>query len=234
MSAAPQDDVGRTGAPLPEAGARPHLLQAVSAEVAQCRPAARAEARIGPNALIQVAETLRSRIGEGPAMLLFVGAGLGHRFVETPAEMVPEAEAIRLHAHLRSALGAKEAEAVAAEAGRRTADYLLANRIPRPAQRMLKLLPARLSARLLMQAIGGHAWTFAGSGRFAWQPGRPIRFQIADSPLSRDLRAEAPVCAYYAATFQRLFRVLVAPDAYALETGCRATGAETCRFEVRY
>jgi divinyl protochlorophyllide a 8-vinyl-reductase len=235
---------------LPEAEARSldlaaRLAEETAAEGACCSAAAvgteaaaietaATEARIGPNALIQVAEALTADLGEGAARLHFAGAGLAHRFAAPPSEMVPEGEAIRLHAHLHAALGA-EAHHVAREAGRRTADYLLANRIPKPAQAVLKILPARLSARLLLAAIGKHAWTFAGSGRFAATPGRPVRFEIAACPLCREIAATpAPVCDYYAATFERLFRVLVAGNAVARETHCQAAGAEACRFEVRY
>jgi divinyl protochlorophyllide a 8-vinyl-reductase len=221
---------------LPEAAPAPR--ETLSETGAYCAPvpAARPAATIGPNALIQAAEALGAEMGAGPAMLLFVGAGLGHRFVEPPADMVPEGEAIALHAHLRASLGSAAAERVAADAGRRTADYLLAHRIPRTAQAVLKRLPARLAARLLLKAIGGHAWTFAGSGRFSYSVPRrgPLtRFEIADSPLCRGQRAERPLCGYYAATFQRLFRVLVHPNAVVTETACGGQGAPACRFLVR-
>jgi divinyl protochlorophyllide a 8-vinyl-reductase len=44
--------------------------------------------------------------------------------------------------------------------------------------------------------------------------------------------AEAPVCDYFAATFERLFRALVHADARVREVECAATGAPACVFEV--
>ncbi len=242
MSAHPRPDPeART---LPPAGPRPAARTAVrggllaelagEGEAAGAHCSAAAVARIGPNALIQTAAALREVYGARHAAALFEAAGLTHRLAVLPEAMVPEAEVIRLHVCLRTALGPQQTRAVTREAGRRTADYLLANRIPRPAQALLKLLPARASAGLLMRAVGRHAWTFAGSGSFRYRNGRPTRLEIADCPLCREIRSAAPVCDYYAATFERLFRVLVARDAYAVETACQAAGAAACRFELRY
>ena len=123
-------------------------------------------------------------------------------------------------------------------AGLRTADYLLANRIPRQAQRVLKLLPRRLAAFVLLKAIGSHAWTFAGSGRFSWRfpwrRRRVLTLTFADCALCRADHAAGPCCQYYAATFERLFRVLINADTVVRETACTATGAAACVFEVRF
>lgn len=62
--------------------------------------------------------------------------------------------------------------------GRLTASYLLANRIPKPAQIVLGLLPARIGLKLLLKAIGGHAWTFAGVGTFSDRFGRLLTLAI--------------------------------------------------------
>jgi divinyl protochlorophyllide a 8-vinyl-reductase len=43
-----------------------------------------------------------------------------------------------------------------------------------------------------------------------------------------------PACDYYAATFERLFTVLVHPDAKVVETDCMGRGASACRFEIRW
>ena len=148
--------------------------------------------------------------------------------------MVPEEEVTVLHRHLRGDLGPGRAASVSWIAGQKTADYLLANRIPKPVQRLLKLLPARLAAFILLKAIGAHAWTFAGTSRFSWAMGRPITLSFEDCPLCRWDRAASPCCSYYAATFERLFRELISADAAVTETECIATGGEACRFEVRY
>lgn len=148
--------------------------------------------------------------------------------------MVPEAEVTALHRALRDVLGETQADSIAREAGRRTARYLLAHRIPRPLQWMLRLLPARLSARILVAAISRHAWTFAGGGTFRQVSARPMRLEIAGGPIARAGAADHPVCGYYAATFETLFRALVSADTVVEEAACEAMGDPACVFELRW
>jgi divinyl protochlorophyllide a 8-vinyl-reductase len=193
-----------------------------------------AAARIGPNAVTRLAEALVAVRGAGAARPVFERAGLAHRLSEPPERMVDEGEVIALHAALRESLPPDEAASIAWDAGRRTADYLLAHRIPTPMRVLLPRLPARLAAWILLSAIGRHAWTFAGSGRFVVLPGWPVRFSIAGGPLARGLCADAPACGYYAATFEGLFRALVHPATRVAETECEACGAPACVFEARW
>jgi divinyl protochlorophyllide a 8-vinyl-reductase len=186
--------------------------------------------RIGPNAVTRLAEAL----GPELARAVFGAAGLAHRLVDPPGRMVPEAEVIALHRALRHLLGGAEAEDVAREAGRLTARYLLGHRIPKPLQMLLRLLPAGVAARVLVGAIGRHAWTFAGSGRFRAIPGRPMRLEIEGGPIPRAGVADHPVCGFYAATFETLFRDLVSPRTRVEETACEAMGATACVFELRW
>ena len=195
----------------------------------------RAEAgRIGPNAVIRLAEALDAVEGKAVTMRVFTAAGHGVYALVPPEAMVPEGDVTALHRRLRQDLGPLRAESVSWIAGHRTADYLLANRIPKPVQRLLKLLPDRLSAFILLKAIGAHAWTFAGTSRFSWRSGRPVTLSFEDCPLCRAAHAERPCCPYYAATFERLFRELINADAQVAETECIATGAPACRFEIRF
>jgi len=120
------------------------------------------------------------------------------------------------------------------EAGLRTGEYLLAHRIPRFAQASLRIFPAALAARALIGAIGGHAWTFTGSGTFRAVPGHPLIVEIVDCPLAAGQSSEAPVCEMYVGVFQLLFEVLVSPSARAVETQCCAMGAPACRFEMSW
>jgi divinyl protochlorophyllide a 8-vinyl-reductase len=193
-----------------------------------------AAGRIGPNAITRVAEALRRTGGENLERRVFHAARLGGYLGRHPEKMVDEAEVTRLHRALRATLGADRAREVSRDAGYATGDYLLAHRIPRLVQAMLKLAPAPLAAHVLMGAIGRHAWTFAGSGAFAWTPGRPVRFEICGNPICRGAVSDEPVCDYYAATFERLFRTLVHPCAEVVETECEALGADACRFEIRW
>jgi len=192
--------------------------------------------RIGPNAITRVAEVLRERLGADALARLFGLAGLAGlaAYVDQPPQaMVDEAEVTQLHAVLRASLGAAAAARVAREAGTRTGDYLLAHRIPKPVQALLKVMLAPLAARVLLGAITRHAWTFAGSGAFTAVPGRPVKLTIRDNPMCRGLTSDVPACDFYAATFERLFRVLVHPRATVVETACEACGDDACRFELR-
>lgn len=193
-----------------------------------------AAARIGPNAVTRLAEALVAASGHAGADAVFGRAGLAHRLATPPESMVEETEVTALHAALRATLAQATADAVAADAGRRTADYLLARRIPRAMRAVLPRLPAPLSARILLTAIGRHAWTFAGSGRFAVRRGMPTRFEITDNPMARGLATDRPACAYCAATFEGLFRELVHPATQVTETACEAMGSPSCLFEARW
>ena len=190
--------------------------------------------RIGPNAITRVAEVLRERLGEAAARRLFGRAGLLPYLTQPPQAMVDEAEVTRLRQVLREGLGPTQSRQVAREAGTRTALYLLAHRIPRPAQAVLKRLPPALAARALLSAIGGHSWTFAGSGSFKSQAGHPVVLSITHNPMCRGATLVEPGCDFYAATFEHLFRVLVHPSATVVETHCEACGEPMCRFEVRW
>ncbi len=190
--------------------------------------------RIGPNAITQVAEALERRAGHPLTSALFARAGLAAHLERPPTTMVDESDACRLHGLLRSELGDRAGAAVAREAGSATADYLLAHRIPTLFQRLLTRMPAALASRLLLVAISRHAWTFAGSGRFDARSGTPVLLTIRGNALCRGQQSDHPVCDYYAATFERLFRVLVHRDTRVTEIGCEACGDDACRFELRW
>ncbi len=190
--------------------------------------------RIGPNAITRMAEALEARFGTDRTARIFAEAGLAAHLLAAPGRMVPEAEVTALHRATRASLGEAEADAASREAGRLTALYLLAHRIPRPVQWLLRLLPPWPAARLLLRAIGAHAWTFAGSGRFRVLPGRPLRLEIAGGPIARAGQSATPVCGYYAATFETLFRALVSRRAAVTEAACEARGDPACVFEIRW
>ena len=188
-----------------------------------------AAARIGPNAILQLVPVLDDALGAERRAELLAAAGI----TELPdgTRMIDEAPVARLHQTLRRTVP-DEALSLSRQAGSGTGDYILANRIPRLAQRLLRILPARLGARVLANAIARHAWTFAGSGRFRVVSQRPLVFEIADNPVVRGERAPAPVCAWHAAVFERLYRELVDDRYRAKETACGAAGADACRFEL--
>ena len=165
---------------------------------------------------------------------VFRAATLDHYLASPPAEMVGEDEVLSLHRALHAQVGGARARSIGWVAGQRTGDYLLANRIPRFVQRLLKVLPARLAARVLVAAIKRNAWTFVGTGTFSAPAGNPLVLEVTESPLCRGVRQDEPACDFYAGTFERLFSRLVHPQSRVVETACAAQGAPSCRFEVRW
>ncbi|UZE49510.1 bacteriochlorophyll 4-vinyl reductase [Rhodopseudomonas sp. P2A-2r] len=190
--------------------------------------------RIGPNAITRVAEALGAIDGAGAVRRVFETAGLTDYLAAAPADMVDERHVTRLHLALRGDLGGARARTVGWIAGQRTADYLLAHRIPQLAQRLLRALPAPAASRLLARAIAGNAWTFAGTGSFAARHGRPTTFTIANCPICRGQDATSPYCDFYAATFERLYGRLVHAGARVVETDCQAMGARACVFTIAW
>lgn len=192
------------------------------------------QGRVGPNAVIRVGEALRWRHGEATAHAVFARAGLEAYLAQPPGAMVPEREVARLHAALFAELGEVEGRIICREAGRRTGQYLLAHRIPKPAQALMRLLPAPLAARLLLAAITRHAWTFAGSGHFQVLWGSPIRLVITGGELPAAVRSPEPACDFFTQTFETIFKVLVSPSAHVVERECQGSGDQACVFELTW
>jgi divinyl protochlorophyllide a 8-vinyl-reductase len=188
--------------------------------------------RIGPNAIIQLAAVLGERAGVSPVERLFKSAGIAHYLEAMPKEMVAEGEVRALHSALREQFGPACAHALARAAGRRTAGYLLENRIPKPAQWLLRRLPRRYAVRLLLKAIEKNSWTFAGSGTFVAVHGRPARLGLSHNPLCHGLHTHEPACDFYAGTFEALFRALINPEAKVREISCEGMGHQACVFEL--
>lgn len=190
---------------------------------------ARGAGLIGPNALLQLMTVLDRHEGRAFRDRLFAEAG-----VTAPppdAGMWPETEAAAVHRQLRATLPVR-APGLLALSGTAVADYILRYRIPAPARLLIRVLPGPLGARLLANAINRHAWTFAGSGRFAVLSFRPLTFQITGNPLIAGETAPGHLCHWHRAVFERLFRRLVWPRAIVREVTCGASGADACRFVV--
>jgi divinyl protochlorophyllide a 8-vinyl-reductase len=183
-------------------------------------------ARIGPNAILQHLPVLDDAIGEALRGALFYRAGV----VEPPADagMLPEEDVARLHHAVRLFLPDR-APAIQRTAGLATGDYILAHRIPRAAQTLIRALPKPLGARLLASAISKHAWTFAGSGQFRVLGFAPLRVEIRDNPLAQHA-FDHPVCEWHAAVFERLFGALVWPNVQVIEESCTSMGDPSCIF----
>jgi len=187
---------------------------------------ARDVALIGPNAVIQLGETLLAHGEAALAARVYDAAGHPDWLRHPPSSMTPQADVVALHLALQRLAPADRAEHYAIEAGRRTGDYLLAHRIPGFARAMLRCLPKKAAARLLLKAIERHAWTFAGSGHFVVESST-IAFRIVDNPLARE-----GGCVWHEAVFTQLFRRLVDRNVVVGETACCAEGSPACLFEI--
>ncbi|PWB92145.1 bacteriochlorophyll 4-vinyl reductase [Methylocystis sp. MitZ-2018] len=189
---------------------------------------------IGPNAITQMAAALSDACDAPLPRDIFEDAGLARYLYTPPTQMISEDDVARLQRAAIDRLGETKAAEISREAGRRTGDYLLANRIPAVAQRVLKITPRPLAARILVAAIARHAWTFSGSGEFTYEFAPNLRLRIARSPICKGLRTEAPACTYFAATFERVFGEMLGPSLRVTETECAAMGATACVFEARW
>jgi divinyl protochlorophyllide a 8-vinyl-reductase len=85
-----------------------------------------------------------------------------------------------------------------------------------------------------LRAITRNAWTFSGSGQLIPTGGNPAEITIRGCPLCASVSAEVSVCDYYAATFEGLFRRLVATSTEVHEIACRARGDEACTFRLTW
>jgi divinyl protochlorophyllide a 8-vinyl-reductase len=184
-------------------------------------------ARIGPNAITQLVGVLDHT--EGRAVRDRVMAAASVPVPPPDSGMIPETDAAAVHLALRRVMPDR-AEGLLRLAGLATADYILAHRIPRLAQMLIRALPGAVGARLLTMAIAKHAWTFAGSGAFRVVAQRPLTFEVAGNPLVAGQTADHPMCIWHAAVFERLFARLVWPSVVVTEESCAATGAAACRF----
>ncbi|OBV10316.1 bacteriochlorophyll 4-vinyl reductase [Erythrobacter dokdonensis] len=168
-------------------------------------------ALIGPNAILQAVAVMEARLGHAETRAVLADAQIGA--LPSGQHMIPEVHALRLHRwlSLHDPIGSF---VIAEEAGARTADYIIANRIPGPAAWLLRHLPAFIAAPLLMAAIRKHAWTFIGSGVFETQGA--WHFSIDRSAADDSIPPPDSLFVWYAAVFTRLYRCLVAGDCTCL------------------
>lgn len=185
-----------------------------------------AGAKIGPNTILQLIPVLDAEIGPQARMDWMRQIGVD---VPSGTGMIPEGPAAQMHSAMRATFGDR-APGLLARAGQATGGYILAHRIPAPAQTLLRLLPAGLAARLLSKAIAKHAWTFVGSGQFRVVD--PWTFEIAQNPVIASEQTDAPLCHWHVAVFETLYRALVHPGARCRETACAGMGDGVCRFTL--
>ncbi|WP_306120604.1 MULTISPECIES: bacteriochlorophyll 4-vinyl reductase [unclassified Roseitalea] len=183
---------------------------------------------VGPNAIIQTRAALDQIAGAGARQAILAAAGLASLSERDPDGMV-EADIVNaLNGEIAARLDAATAAAVMERAGALTGDYILANRIPGAAKRLLALLPAPLARRMLIRAIAGNAWTFAGQAQI--DTGADF-IAINANPLCLG-RSGFSSCIWHVAVFRRLFTALVDPAMTIHETECVGHGGEACRFGI--
>lgn len=184
--------------------------------------------KVGPNAIIQLADVLADRLGIEERAAALHAAGLAKYLAADPERMTDEREAAALH-RVVQARRAGDWDELSWEAGERTAEYLLANRIPKGAQWLLRRMPAAWSARMLLRAIRSHAWTFAGSGDFSARMERGgVVIAISANPIAM------PGCPWHRGVFTRLFQELVSPRALVLHEKCCAHGGAACTYRISW
>ncbi|GAB4200846.1 MAG: bacteriochlorophyll 4-vinyl reductase [Roseiflexaceae bacterium] len=187
---------------------------------------------IGPNAIIQTVAALERLHSPAQAAELCRHAGHSEYITRLPVELVDEQDFCDLVGALFADYPRAEALRVLRRSGEQTGEYILRNRIPRPLALLLPRLPRALSLRLLLPAIRAHAWTFAGTGRFAYRLGRAPVLTLSECVACRGLHASEPLCDYYCGAFETLLRALIDPRIRIRETACIAQGAAECRFAV--
>lgn len=189
-------------------------------------------ARIGPNAVIQVAAAARAMLGERFADSL-VRDATPYTPEQLPTGMIDQREAQAIVRELVGRVGARAAGPVLREAGERTAEYLLAHRIPRVAQWAMRVLPRGMGLSLLLRAMSAHAWTFAGSGEFRIIHAAPWpMLEFTACAMCDGMHEDEPMCHFYGGTFERLIRELIASRATVREVACIAQGGDRCRFAI--
>ncbi len=187
----------------------------------------RSHALIGPNAVLQTVAAMEELLGPAETHSILEDAQIA--VLPKGDVMIAEVHALRLHRWLalREPLACFD---IAADAGARTADYLIAHRIPRAATWLLQHLPAWAAAPLLMAAIRQHAWTFIGAGRFA--PQGAWQFTIYRSAADDAVLPPESLFHWYTAVFSGLYRRLVAPDCECRIVPGAASSPDVKRYAI--
>ncbi|MEM9108076.1 MAG: bacteriochlorophyll 4-vinyl reductase, partial [Pseudomonadota bacterium] len=160
---------------------------------------------VGPNAVLQLVGVLREQEEKNLAERVFAAADLTFLLYRPPKSMIDERIPKRLFDTLWTELPTDRAGHIARESGKRTADYVMATRIPVLVRYIFRITPPWLASLLLLKAIERNAWTFAGSGTCStrWQPKATI--SIKNNPLAMH------DCLWHIAVFEQMFKSLVSP-----------------------
>ena len=186
-------------------------------------------ARVGPNAILQLQEPLDRMLGRGALVQILK---ISRVAMPSGQEMVPQDDVGLVH-HTMWRLFPQQAETLSDDAGAGTARYIAANRIPKVARVLLRILPRVWAERLLTKAIADHAWTFCGTGVLdTRREGGEIHFLLRNNPLADRVTQPPHRCVWHAAVFAELFSLILGRNYYCKEVSCCALGAELCHFVV--
>ena len=188
-------------------------------------------ATVGPNAILQYLPVLQESLGATGLIDFFEAEHLD--CIPDGSEMIDEAHAARFHQAVLRSFPDKASD-LARSAGAATAEYIIANRIPKFARAILAILPRPVAENMLCRSIAEHAWTVTGSGVFNVENQSPITFEIGRNPIVQGMHTQQPVCDWHVAVFERLFHGLIGGNYTVVETQCCATGSSACRFELRH
>jgi bacteriochlorophyll 4-vinyl reductase len=141
-------------------------------------------ALIGPNALIQTVHALQAIAGPAATFAVLAHADRLDLLDTLPTAMVPAHEFNTLVAAVHATLLPATANQVLEESGARTAAYVIRNRIPAPIRTLLRILPPRPAARLLLATIARHSWTFASAAAFSYQLRPTPTVRLAGDPAT--------------------------------------------------
>lgn len=184
-------------------------------------------ALIGPNSVLQLVDAMERQLGHTPCRIICKAAGIDT--LPDGTAMIPESDALHLHIVLNR-LAPDQSLAIVLQSARQTADYIIANRIPRLIAALLRALPASLAAPLLMGAIRKHAWTFIGAGRF--EPQGSWRFSIDRTEAGDAQLPPASAFEWYGAVFARLYQQLVGPNCDCTIDPASTNSALQCSYRL--
>ncbi|NWJ45810.1 MAG: bacteriochlorophyll 4-vinyl reductase [Chloroflexi bacterium] len=191
--------------------------------------------KIGPNSLIQTVRAMRRIYGDEKARRILEEGGQGFLWDHHPGEMIDEGEFITLARMLYSNLGVQETLPLLRLSGNLTGEYVLANRIPKFAQRIIKFLPRKLRLKVMLNAIGKNAWTFAGSGKYSFTLSPQLQINLDESIIRHAIsKANVPVCSYYTGAFETLLKTLVDAHIQVEEIECAIRGDSRCVFQIKF
>jgi len=184
-----------------------------------------AEGVVGPNSVIQLGLALQDSLGRQDAQRVFDTAACSDLLGTPPTRMIDQTIPARLMATASSVLPPSQAYRVLSEAGRRTADYVIANRIPGFAQWIMRVVPQKLGARLLLAAIERNAWTFCGTGKCTVHTRAGFVLTLSNNPIP------TPDCVWHVAVLQRLFTQLISPKTQVVHSLFNSGPDRIDRFE---